>query len=513
MFARDFLLRSRIPARWVIGLLLAAIWLSGPATVRAGEDAPKKKYSLAVLIRFEGPITPLLEHFVYRKLDIAQQRKADLVIVEINSPGGLLNESLAIADRLRQIDWARTVAYIPEYQEAISGAAIAALGCDDIIMHPDSLFGDAAPIIEGKNSQFEHAPEKIRRYLVERVRILAEDKGRPAALVETMVDYEREVYRVRNRNTGEEKFMTDREFEAQGDAGPWEKIGEVVEAAGGDVFTVSGTRAVELGLAEGTAADFDELKQRYGISDEDIIILKRTGIDTAVSILNAPLVTGLLFVVGLIALYIEFSAPGIGLGGLIAVLCFSIFFWSRFLGGTADLLDVILFVSGIMFLAVEIFVLPGFGIAGLTGLILLAASLVMASHTFIVPHTPRELSELTYTLLVVFLSGGAFVVAAMVLGKHFGSFPLFNRLALQPPAPERGGEDGSEGIDASGRPNLRVGDCGVAESVLRPAGKARFGDRYADVVTEGEFIIKGRPIKIAEIHGNRVVVEEIEGTG
>ena len=111
-------------------------------------------------------------------------------------------------------------------------------------------------------------------------------------------------------------------------------------------------------------------------------MLKPSGVDTAVTLLNLPLVTGLLFVIGLVALYIEFMHRAWGLGGLIAGLCFALFFWSRFLGGTAGWLEVILFVAGVAFLAMEVFVIPGFGIAGLTGLLLVFTSILMASQHF-----------------------------------------------------------------------------------------------------------------------------------
>ena len=101
-------------------------------------------------------------------------------------------------------------------------------------------------------------------------------------------------------------------------------------------------------------------------------------------------VTGLLFVVGLVALYVEVSTPGLGLGGLVSLLCFALFFWSRFLGGTAEVLEIVLFLTGVAFLAVEIFVLPGFGVAGITGLLLMLAGVLMASQTFLIPETKRE---------------------------------------------------------------------------------------------------------------------------
>lgn len=482
---------------------LLGIWLLSPGPVYCAEDPPAK-YSRGVLIRFEGPITGRLEYYLYCKLSAAQQKGADLVIVEIHSPGGLLEESLRIATRLRELDWAHTVAFVPE--QALSGAAFVALGCDEIVMDPHALLGDAGPIYLDEGFQFRHAPEKFRTHLAAEAGKLATAKGRPPALAEAMVDMDLVVYRVKNLKTNEEKFMSDKDIQSEKTPGDWERGQSVRESAEGQFLEVTGARAVELGLAEGNASSRAGLLRRYRLQDEPLVF-EYSGVDTAVYILNSPWITGLLFVVGLVALYVEFSAPGIGVGGLTAGLCFAIFFWSRFLGGTADVLDIILFVAGVSFLLVELFLLPGFGVAGLTGMLLLLSSLVLASQTFVIPHTQEEWRQLTGTLLVILVSGVIFAVAAYMLSRHFGALPMLNRLVLDPP--ESGGE--SAVSTGPGDPSaVQLGSRGTAVSALRPAGKARLGKQYVDVVTEGEFITKGSRVEVLEIHGNRVVVGEVE---
>ncbi len=475
-------------------------------------DEPPVDYSLGVLIRFEGVIDPRLEQYLYRKLEVAKNKGADLLIIEIDSPGGYLESSLSIADRLRKIEWARTVAFVPGEPivgEAISGAAVVALGCDEIVMAPDTLIGDVGAIYEDERGLFRYAPEKIVSYLSEQMRLLAAAKGRPPALAEAMVNKDREVFRVRNVETDEETFMSDAEIEDD-DANRWEKLDLVTESEEGRFLTVSGARAVELTLADGNASSREELQQRYAL-EKDLVVIEPSGVDTAVFILNMPWVTGLLFFIGLVALYIEFSAPGTGLGGVTAALCFAIFFWSRFLGGTADWLELVLFLSGLLFIGVEILVLPGFGIAGLTGILLLAASLLMACLTFGIPQTQWQLNELTYSLLAVFVAGGAFVITAVVINRHLGTMPLFRRFVLHPPGTATVAADAAQMPDPAAvppEPALGPGDVGTADSLLRPAGKARFGARYVDVVAEGDFIDKGARIRIAEIRGNRILVEE-----
>ena len=466
---------------------------------------PPVEYACGVLIHLEEPITPLVEQYFYRKLDTAKGQDADLVIVEIDSPGGYLDASLAIADRLRRIDWAHTVAYVP--REALSGAAIVALGCDEIIMAPGAVLGDAGPIFQDEDFLFRHAPEKIRSDLARKIRDMAKARGRPPALAEAMVDMDLVVYRVRDRGAGSEAFMSEHEIDSDDDPARWEKIKPVLESRKGHFLEVNGVRAVRLGLAEGNVSGRDELLRRYRLKGE-LLILTPTAVDTAVYVLNLPLVTGLLFVVGLVALYVEFSVPGIGVGGLTAGLCFVLFFWSRFLGGTADWLEVILFAAGVVFLGVELFVLPGFGVAGLTGLLLLLASLILAGQDFIIPRTGRQLSTLAGTLRVVVASGGAFAVAAFVLSRYLGTIPILNRFTLAPP--ETADDDTAEAEQSEDRGELAEGDSGIADSPLRPAGRARFGRRYVDVVTDGTFITKGSRVEVVEIIGNRIVVREVD---
>jgi len=491
-----------------IGVALTfALLLLGSVAVCAAEDPPVR-YSRGVLIRFEGPITPMLKTYFDRKLALAKAKGADLLVVEIESPGGFLDESETIARTLLAVDWAHTVAYVPK--QALSGAAIASLGCDEIVIAPGATFGDAGPIFLGEDALFRHAPEKIRSHLARVVRDLAEQTGRPPALAEAMVDMGLVVYKVENTETGKVAYMSDAEIQSADNPDVWKKGKPVFESREDKFLEVNGRRAVELGLAEGNASSREELRARYDLAD-DWIVLKPGSLDTAVYILNWPLVTGLLFVIGMVALYIEFSAPGIGLGGLTALLCFGLFFWSRFLGGTAEWLEVVLFAAGVIFLMVELFVLPGFGIAGVMGLSLLLISLVLAGQTFFLPTTGRELHTLMRTLLVVLGSGVAFTCAAFAISSYLGELPLLGRMTLRPPEPRasvatQGGD--AERVHHSG---VRLGDIGVSDSPLRPAGKARFGDQYVDVVTDGLLIEKGVSVQVVKVGGNRVVVREAEG--
>ncbi|MGA2030691.1 MAG: NfeD family protein [Thermoguttaceae bacterium] len=495
--------------RWFSWLALAGFCLG--AAARAADEPPPARFSRAVLIRFEGAITPRTAKYLLRKLETARSQGADLVIVEIDSPGGYLQESEDIAGELRDVDWAHTVAYVP--REALSGAAIAALGCDEILLGRNALLGDAGAIFRDENFLFHYAPEKFRTDLARRVRDFAQAKGRPPALAEAWVDMNLPVYRYCNTKTGKIAYMSERDQESAAAPDDWKKENRVDGTGGGRFFEANGVQLADLGFSQGIVKDRKELFARYGVAPEDVVVLEPTAVDITVQILNLGIVTGLLVFLGLLGLFLEFMWPGTAVGGLLAAFCFALFFWSHLLGGTAGWLAMVFFLVGVAFVGVELFLVPGSMLAGVSGAVLILLGLIMASQNFLVPHTTRELSTLSDNLLMIFLSGMAFVIAAVVVSRRFGTLPLLGRFTLPPPdaaVDTPGRSAAAEPFELAAAQVVQVGDVGTAHSLLRPGGKARFGNRYVDVVTDGSFIAQGTPVKIVRIEGNLVVVDEAE---
>ncbi len=228
--------------------------------------------------------------------------------------------------------------------------------------------------------------------------------------------------------------------------------------------------------------------------------------------MNHPVGTGLLVVIGLVALYIELSAPGVGAGGLIAGLCAALFFWSRFLGGTSTWLEIILFLAGVVFLMMELFVIPGWGISGLLGLLFIVGSVIMASQDFVVPQTSRQWNQFLTSALMLMCSGFIVFIAAAYITKKMGHLPLFNKMILAPPPSdaEYAAKSKSAKPIPTPHPDVSVGDWGKTESLLRPAGRAIFAGRSFDVVSDGAFIEPNRQVKVIAIQGNRIVVASID---
>jgi membrane-bound serine protease (ClpP class) len=519
LFLRCFLKQLNPTGGWRWGLLLAAAGMLMCIAPRVGaqieiEKVPDarqtrpEKIEKVIVIEFEGEITYERERYFNAKFKQAQQVGCDVLIVEIDSPGGLKIESLKMARLLRDCKWAYTVVFIKN--EAISGGALMSLGCDEIHIAPNAKFGDIGEIgFDAEAFAWRLIEPKIESYLSRDARDLAQSKGRPADLAESMVDKDVLVFTKQDAD-GNSIFTLARVDDEQQPVAPW----EIVPESGAERFlTLSGQRAKQLGVAQFFADSRAEVLASFdGGKKSSVVEYRHETTDTIVHWLNTPFITGLLLVGGLIALYFELTAPGIGVGGLISALCATLFFWSRMSGGTSGWLEVILFVAGMTFLVMEIFVIPGTGIAGIGGGMLLLASVVLASQDFVVPQTVWDWNRLLVSLLTVICSLTIFMVAAFFITRSLGSLPLFNRLVLSPDVAvaksgtDKGNTKSSPQFD---QPEVSVGDFGKSKSQLRPSGSAVFNGRSFDVVSDGSFIDPDTPVKVIRIQGNVVTVAEV----
>jgi len=496
-------------------LISAVLPLSAEVKIDRVPDARQarpEKVDEVVVIEFEGEITHERERYFNAKFKQAEKVGCDVLVIEIDSPGGLKIESLKMARLIRDCKWAYTVVFIKN--EAISGGALMSLGCDEIHIAPNAKFGDIGEIgFDTEAFAWRLIEPKIESYLSRDARDLAQSKGRPADLAESMVDKDVIVFTKQN-DDGVDEFKIARVEDEDQPAAPW----QVVPETGAERFlTLSGQRTKQLGVAQYFADSRDEVLASFeGGAESTVVEFRHTTTDTIVHWLNTPFITGLLLVGGLVALYFELTAPGIGVGGLISGLCATLFFWSRMSGGTSGWLEVILFLAGIIFLVMEVFVIPGFGVAGVGGGLMLLASVVLASQDFVVPQTVWEWNRLLVTLLTVICSCTIFMVAAFFITRSLGSIPIFNRLVLTPDRPpattgtnKNAGKNAGEGGGESGQPEISVGDWGTSESQLRPSGRALFNGRSFDVVSDGSFVDPDTQVKVIRIQGNVITVAEV----
>lgn len=464
------------------------------------------------LIEVHGVIGHTLQDFVLREIRTAVSDGVNLLILEIDSPGGSKDIAEEISMTLADLDPAKitTVAWIP--RGAWSGGALIAFGCDQIMMHADAQIGDIGVIMQTQpGGAFERAPEKIVSPFLEFVASIAKRKNRAPGLLQAMVDKDLEIFEVTNKVDGRVTWMSEHEIQAQPDE--WIKGPMVPESRKGVLLTLRGERAHQLRLAEAPCADMNELRRRLGIpEDGQLVAVQRTWVDGFVAFLNSGFGGFLLLSAAIICLYVEAHMPT-GAFAIPALICFVLFFWSRFLGGTAGLLELILFALGMGLLALEIFVIPGFGVFGITGILLLLLSLIMASHTFAGMNATESFEESMGSLGSLTAAMVTVIVTAVVLNRFLPTIPWINRLILTPPGYAAGGAGPllnpalSAGSDSG---PVDPGTIGTAASALRPSGKGMFGDKYIDVVSDGAYIDHGSAIEVIRIAGNRVIVRAIQ---
>ncbi len=486
-------------------LVASASQATQPVVDEPNDSVAKRK---GVVVKFHEEITPLSGALLKRRFAQAVESGADVVILDIDSPGGYLSTTLELVKMIEQAEGIETVAFIE--REAISGAAIIALATDRIVMLPLARIGDAGMIVLGEDAAFRYAPEKARSLLAQQLRDIATRTGRPPALAEAMVDKDLIVFRGKRIDDDTTRLFTNREWDALENPAEWEK-GAVIREAGGNVFFIAnGERSVELAVAELNVKNRGELAAALGLI-EPIPVLEATWTDTLVWGLNLPAVTAVLLLIGMIALVVELGTAGMGLGGLLSIFCFGLFFWSRFLGGTSGWLEVMLFAIGISFLLLEIFVIPGTGVAGVSGTGLVLFSLVMASRRVAMPESARDLSSLTIDIFTVFAAFIGFLVALFVLTNYLGDLPGLSRLTLAPPsddesAPPVASLAGEAAALSAGLDAIVIGDVGRSLGPLRPSGKMQLGDSIVDVVSEGDFIEDGQSVRVIAKLGPKITV-------
>ncbi|MCA9090083.1 MAG: hypothetical protein KDA90_15790 [Planctomycetaceae bacterium] len=454
-------------------------------------------------IELRDEINALFFSFAQRQIDRAVRDNVKVIIFEIDSPGGDLWYSRDLAFLIADLSEKdiKTVAYIPD--KAYSGGTIVALGCDEIYMRPTATLGDAIPL-QFSEGAFIHAEEKILSLEREMLHALAERKNRPAAVLEAMADKNLQVFEATHRTTGRTWYMSEDEIHAQGDE--WLQGPRVPESRDGVAITISGKRAAELRVTEPPVQDIDQLRERLGIPlDLKFDRIERTWVDSLVFVLNNNVVAGFILFVAVVSIYIELHTMT-GFFGIASVIAFGLFFWSKILGGTAGGLEIVLFLLGMGFLAMEVFVIPGFGVFGVSGILLIVGSLVMASQTFTGLNYEYDLLQTGKTLAVFGTSLFAVMLTGMLLSNFLPRIPFLKDMILSPPGVSTDGPRLRPDLGQAANP--LVGAMGTAVTILRPAGKARLNGELHDVVSDGPFISEGAEIEVVQISGNRIVVRE-----
>ena len=454
-----------------------------------------------------------LREYIKRAIQYAEKKEADAILFDIKTYGGAVDAAEDIVDSVSQTD-IPTIAYVNP--KAISAGAMISIACDQIVMTPDGRIGAAAPVI-GVTGQ--EAPAKMVSVIRATLKSIAESKGRNPHIAEAMVDKHRILIELDgeilslNSEEYDKKLIDDEEM--------------TVLVPEDDLLTLTAEEAMEYNFVDMIAKSRDEILDKYvivsvrgelmALTDEQIRE-KRAGGEEVKKIkdlegtrlqtipmtlaeqfaswITSAIISSLLLTFGMLGVIMELRTPGFGVPGIIGIICLAIFFGGHMVANPNinATYAALAFIIGFGLLMVEILVIPGFGFAGISGIILMIGGILFIFGKSYEPGTA-----------VLWLSSSFILTCALgvVLYYTLPKTSAWQKFIL---TTEQKTELGYQAPPAEW--NDYMGQTGKAITALRPSGTAMIGNSRVDVVTEGDFINKGTQIKVVEVEGMRVVVRE-----
>jgi membrane-bound serine protease (ClpP class) len=422
---------------WIILLVLVTLLLS-PCSYA-------QQSGTVWVIPIKGTIDPGLVEFVARVFRLAETEPVDLLMLEINTFGGRVDSATEIRDLIIHSD-IPVVAFVAD--RAISAGALLAIAADEIVMAPGSTIGAAEP---------RPLDEKSLSYVKAEFMATAEKTGRDRMVAAAMVDAD---------------------------------ISLPDLVAVGEILTLTADRAYDIGFVEHIAPTRLSALEAVNFSAKKIDVKKMAWTESVFRFLSGEIVSYILLIIGVLGLLAEVTSPGWGVPGFAGIFALSLFFGSRLFVGLLGYEAILLFMIGLLLLAVEVFLIPGFGIAGILGFISIGGSLFLSF-----PDVTSALQAIVITMI------GA-VVLLYLLFKFFPRTSGWNRLILKTNLGEK------EYAPVKDRSEL-VGKEGITLTPLRPAGNIEIDGEPYDAVTEGLFLPKGETVRVVQVQGTRIVVRRI----
>jgi membrane-bound serine protease (ClpP class) len=419
-----------------------------------------------IIYKFEikDQIAPPAQRKTSRAIDEAHEFKADYIYIEMNTYGGLVDAADSIRTKILR---SKIPVMVLIQNNAASAGALIAIACDSIYMQAGSTIG-AATVVDQSG---QVVPDKYQSYMRKKMRSTAEITGRDPDMAEAMVDPD--IY-----------------------------IPGVIDS--GKVLTFTTVEAIKHGFCEGELESFEELVARLGISDYELIEYKMTFTETIISFLISPFISGILIMIIIAGIYFEMQTPGVGFPLIAAITAAVLYFAPLYLEGLATHWEIALFIVGLVLLIVEIFVIPGFGVAGILGIICIITGLAFSmvyNPDFDFTFTGGE--NLIRAFLVVIISGVLSIVVSLYFGAKLLSSSAFDHIVLKSEQTTSQGYSG-----AYLNYNTMVGRTGKALTMLRPSGKVEIeGDIYDATALTG-FIEKGEAIKVLKYETTQLVVKK-----
>jgi membrane-bound serine protease (ClpP class) len=443
----------RLPTIFAALFALAASLTAPPAGAQEARFAPERLGAVAdtlgdgavFVVPVEGMIDAALATYIERALEDAADADAALVLFDIDTFGGLVDA----ADQIRSAilhTALPTVAFIDP--NAASAGALISYANDLIVMTPGASMG-AATVVDGAGTK---ASEKMQSYMRGLMRATAEANDRDPRIAEAMVD---------------------ESLAVEG----------VIEE--GQLLTLSANEA-----------------ERLGVAEREVVPHRATGAEQVLRFLGSPVVASLLMMMMLGGLYFELQTPGIGFAGAMSAVGAALFFAPHYMLGLVQSWEIVLFVLGVLLILVEIFVIPGFGVAGISGLVLTLFALGAALIGNVGLSFPTD-GAITQAILT--LAGT--LVLTLLFGYSLARFlPRSERVNQLVLAPDLGSAFGYTSADTD---EALVGQRGTALTTLRPSGTAEIGGRRVDVVSQSTFVAAGEAVEVVNARGSRVEVRPV----
>jgi len=410
-------------------------------------------------------IAPPILRMTQKSFEAARDTSADLIIIDMNTYGGMLES----ADSIRTIILESEIpVWVFINNNAASAGALISIACDSIYMRDGANIGAATVV----NQTGEALPDKYQSYMRAMMRSTAEAKGRDPRIAEAMVDPRLEVPGISDS---------------------------------GQVITFTTSEAIKHGYCEGKAESLIDIIENAGIEKYELVKHRSTGLDNLIGFLISPIISGILIMVIIGGIYFELQTPGIGFPLGASVVAALLYFAPLYLEGLAANWEILIFIIGIVLIIIELFAIPGFGVAGISGVILVVAGLTLSMiDNMAFEQGEFPFSQLASAFFTVIIAAFVSLILSIYLSRKLLTTTRFGEIALATI------QEKSEGYTFATRDySTMIGREGFAKTILRPAGKILIDDKTYDATSESGFIEKGDRIIVVHYVNAQLFVRKV----
>lgn len=444
-------------------VFLMIVFISFSLKGQTNETSVKKTiYKFSI----KEEIAPPIARMVSKAIDEAHMLKADFIYIEMNTYGGAVDAADSIRTKILK---SKIPTWILIQNNAASAGALISIACDSIYMQPGSTIG-AATVVDQQGNQ---VPDKYQSYMRKKMRATAEQKGRNPDIAEAMVDPD--IY-----------------------------IEGIIDS--GKVITFTTSEAIKYKFCEAQVNSLDDIIKRNGLNNYQIIEQKISFMDKIISWLISPYVSGILIMIIIGGIYFELQTPGIGFPILAAITAAILYFAPLYLEGLAENWEILIFITGIILVAIEIFVIPGFGVAGISGIILIIAGLTLSMIENVgFDFSISDNDQLFKALLTVIVASIVSLIGSIYLGVKFIESSLFKKFVL---STSENNTYGFNGINE--KEKTLIGKTGITVTLLRPSGKIEIDGEIYDSTAEIGFIEKGETVIVNKFEASQLFVSKAQ---